>query len=79
MIRLIVRGHISLREIGASSDFADLPINDTDKYNFYQNVSIGQVTLYVLSGTQLSNFRLPLQIELVIQKQTSNHTLTSAL
>lgn len=55
--------HVALREVGADSDFADLPMNDSDKYNIYQNVSIGQVTLYVLSGTQLTDFKLPLQIE----------------
>jgi hypothetical protein len=55
--------HIALRGIDATSDFTDLPMNSLNKSNTYQNVSIGQVTLYVFSGTQLTNFRLPLQIE----------------
>ena len=62
--------HVSLREIGADSDFTDLPMNSLDKHNTYQNVSIGQVTLYVLSGTQLTNFKLPLQIEVGGSKTT---------
>lgn len=62
--------HIALREIGATSDFADMPMNNLNKNNTYQNVSIGQAVLYIFSGTQLTNFRLPLQIELGNQPTT---------
>lgn len=55
--------HLTMRKIGGTSDLFDIPLNAANKTTTINN-SIGSITMYVVSGTVLSNYEIGYQVEM---------------